>query len=141
MTERVVSFLPADAAAGRSRRRATGTIRSFLIGFVVYHNPKQERAPFGALSNWCQTPNRCQTPERGLRDHADVRRLRALSTFGRLELDLCAFGKALEAFAGDARVMHEQVLCAVLRGDEAVPLLVAEPLDGSGCHIELTSLL
>src|SRR5438270_3544676 len=31
--------------------------------------------------------------------------------------------------------MDEEVLALVVRGDESEPLVVAEPLDGSGCHV------
>src|SRR3954468_9553095 len=31
--------------------------------------------------------------------------------------------------------MHEEILAAVLGGDEAVSLCIVEPLDGSGCHL------
>src|SRR6059058_3125118 len=64
-----------------------------------------------------------------------VRRLGALLPLGRLELDLCTFGEALEALAADAGVVDEQILRSVIGGDEAVPLLVAEPLHGSGCQL------
>jgi hypothetical protein len=38
------------------------------------------------------------------------------------------------AVAGDARVMDEQVLAGLVARDEAEPLVVAEPLHGSGWH-------
>jgi hypothetical protein len=50
------------------------------------------------------------------------------------ELDAGALGEALEALTGDVAVVHEKILRALFRGDEAVPLAVVEPLDGSGCH-------
>jgi hypothetical protein len=31
--------------------------------------------------------------------------------------------------------MNEDVLAALIRGDEAIPLRIVEPLNGSGCHI------
>src|SRR5256885_16346304 len=72
---------------------------------------------------------------RGLRGRTHVRRLGALLPLGRLELDLRTFGQGLEALAGDAAVVDEQILRSVIGGDEAVPLLVAEPLHGSGCQL------
>src|SRR5256885_10137290 len=72
---------------------------------------------------------------RGLRGRTHVRRLGALLPLGRLEVDLCTFGQGLEALAGDAAVVDEQILRSVIGGDEAVPLLVAEPLHGSGCQL------
>src|SRR3954447_4163759 len=73
-----------------------------------------------------------------LRDCANVGRLGALLTLSCVELHLGALSEALEALAGDAGVVDEQVLRAVLRRDEPEALVVAEPLDGSGCHV-LTS--
>src|SRR5207342_2738893 len=65
----------------------------------------------------------------------DVRRLRALLALLRHELDLRTLGKGLEALALDAAEVNEEVLAAVVRGDEAIPLGVVEPLHGSGCHL------
>jgi hypothetical protein len=36
--------------------------------------------------------------------------------------------------------VNEDVLAALIRGDEAVPLRVVEPLHGSCCHMQNTSL-
>src|SRR3954470_24867114 len=36
--------------------------------------------------------------------------------------------------------MHEEILAAVLGGDEAVSLCIVEPLDGSGCHFASSCL-
>src|SRR5205814_2039783 len=57
----------------------------------------------------------------------------------RLELDLRALGERLEAATEDLRMVDEEILPAFVGRDEAVPLRVVEPLDGSGCH-ENTSL-
>jgi hypothetical protein len=65
----------------------------------------------------------------------DVDRLGALLTLARLVLDLGTLGQGLEAVAGDVRVMDEEILAAVLGGDEAVSLGIVEPLDGTGCHV------
>src|ERR671932_135473 len=48
--------------------------------------------------------------------------------------DLGALGERPEAAAVDAAVMDEEILPGVVGGDEAVALVVAEPLDGSCCH-------
>lgn len=86
------------------------------------------------------TPPRVRRPElqplhalsvAALGDRADVRRLRALLPIARLELDFRALSEALEALAGDAAVVDEEVFPAVIGRDEAVPLVVVEPLDGS----------
>src|SRR4051812_22923658 len=69
-----------------------------------------------------------------LRDLRHVRRLGALCTLARLVLDLHAFGERLEAAACDLRMVDEEILATIFRGDEAIPLRVAEPLNGSCCH-------
>src|SRR4029079_16926099 len=74
---------------------------------------------------------RGRAAEEELRDRANVGRLRALLPLGCLVLDACALGERLEAVAGDGAEVHEQVLRPVLRRDEAVALLVAEPLHGA----------
>jgi hypothetical protein len=68
-----------------------------------------------------------------IEDH-HVRGLGALLPLPRLVLDARALGERLEALTGDAAVVHEDILRALLRGDEAVPLAVVEPLHGSDCH-------
>src|ERR1051326_7707813 len=75
-----------------------------------------------------------------LRDRGHVRRFGALRALAGLELDLRAFGESLEAVARDLRMVDEQILAAVLRCDEPVPLRVTEPFHGSGCHRKNTSL-
>src|SRR2546423_1926376 len=72
---------------------------------------------------------------RALCERAHVRRLRALLPLRRLELHLRSLRQALEALAGDAAVMDEEVLAAIVGRDEAIALLVVEPLDGSCCHL------
>src|SRR5262245_22683297 len=67
-------------------------------------------------------------------DDGDVLPLRALGAPLGLELDLRALGERLEAVAADRRVVDEDVLAAVARGDEAVALRVVEPLHSSCCH-------
>src|SRR5436190_23145851 len=68
-------------------------------------------------------------------ERLDVRRLGTLGPGLGLVADLRALGERLEAVAGDATVMHEQVLALIVRCDEPEALLVAEPLHGSGCHL------
>src|SRR5262249_33805098 len=60
--------------------------------------------------------------------------LRALRSFALLERHPRALDERLVAVAGDVRVMHEQVLRALIRGDEPIPLRIVEPLHGSGSH-------
>src|ERR671919_2442924 len=68
-------------------------------------------------------------------DEADVHRLRSLVARLLLVLDLGVLGERLEALTVDAGVVHEQVAVAIIGSDEAVTLLVVEPLDGSGRHV------
>src|SRR4051812_26748139 len=64
----------------------------------------------------------------------DVGRLGALLPLAGLVLDLGVLSQGLESLASDVAVMDEQILPAILRRDEPVPLCIVEPLDGSGCH-------
>src|SRR4029453_14888300 len=64
-----------------------------------------------------------------LRKRPHVRGLGALGAVGDLELDGLALVECLVAVALDGREVDEDVVAAVA-GDEAVALLVAEPLDG-----------
>src|SRR5215207_10866979 len=68
-------------------------------------------------------------------DGGDVIRLHALLALGSLVGDLGTLLKALEAVTRYARVVHEEVLATLIRGDEAVALLVTEPLYRSLGHI------
>src|SRR5436189_4887568 len=68
-------------------------------------------------------------------ERLDVRRLGALGPGLGVVADLRALGERPEAVAGDAAVVHEQVLALVIGRDEAKALVVAEPLHGSGCHM------
>jgi hypothetical protein len=47
---------------------------------------------------------------------------------GSLVRDLGALIEALKAVAGYTRVVHEEIITALVGGDEAVALLVVEPL-------------
>src|SRR5438067_8415815 len=70
-----------------------------------------------------------------LADEHDALRLGAFRALRGLELHLRVLGERLVALADDRAVMDEQILAALIGDDEAVPLLVVEPLHGSGCHI------
>src|SRR5690606_27557470 len=61
-----------------------------------------------------------------------VLRGRALGALDHVELHASALGERLEAAALDRRMMDEQILAAVLGGDEAEALLIVEPLHGAG---------
>src|SRR4029453_7980453 len=60
--------------------------------------------------------------------------LRSLLPLRHLEPDLRPLVQRLEPAASDGRGVHEQIFAALIGRDEAVALVVAEPLDGSGCH-------
>src|SRR5262249_52846818 len=63
----------------------------------------------------------------------DVDGLGALRALLGVERNLCAIGERLGAI-GDPRLMDEQVLAALVGGDEAESLLLVEPLHGAGRH-------
>src|SRR5262249_4394214 len=66
---------------------------------------------------------------------ADLLHVLGGRTFGALhdvELNTLAFGQRLEPLSFDRRVMNEAVLLPIIARDEAKPLAVVEPLDGSG---------
>src|SRR5215210_2542268 len=67
-------------------------------------------------------------------DRGDVSRLGAFLALSLFELDARTLGQGLEALTGDVAVMDEEILGALVRGDEAIPLAVVEPLDGSASH-------
>src|SRR6185312_8270920 len=73
-------------------------------------------------------------PCRSRSDGRDVYGLRALVALLRVVGDLGALLQRAVPLAVDPRVMDEEVLVAVVRGDEAKPLVVAEPLNGAGRH-------
>src|SRR6266545_239972 len=50
-------------------------------------------------------------------------------------LDLRALREALVPLALDCAVVDEHILAPVVRRDEAIALVVAEPLDRPGCHL------
>src|SRR5918995_461351 len=68
-------------------------------------------------------------------DGGDVVRLHTLLALGSLIRDLGTLIEALEAVTRYARVVHEEILTTLVGGDEAVALLVAEPLYRSLGHI------
>src|ERR687893_789295 len=67
-------------------------------------------------------------------ERTDVLRLRALGALGDVELDLLVLVEGLVALRLDGRVVHEDVVAAVLLRDEAETLLGVEPLDGALSH-------
>src|SRR5437899_2318591 len=81
----------------------------------------------GMSSPWSSKRPRAEA----LDDRGDLDRLRALRALALLELHAHTLGERLIAVAGDAAVVNEEILRPVLRGDEAIPLHVVEPLDRS----------
>src|SRR3954453_3198079 len=67
-------------------------------------------------------------------DGTNVLRLGALGTLGDVELDLLVLVQRLVAVGLDRRVVHEDVVAAVLLRDEAETLLGVEPLDSALSH-------
>src|SRR3989338_6114882 len=63
----------------------------------------------------------------------------SLGAGGDVELHRFTFAEGLETLAQDRREMDEHVL-PVLRGHEAIALLVAEPLDCTFSHAKLDNL-
>src|SRR5215216_4566762 len=66
---------------------------------------------------------------------SDVLCLHPLPALGRLVGHLGALFERLEPFARYACVVNEEILAPIIRGDKAVALLVAEPLNRSLGHI------
>jgi len=64
----------------------------------------------------------------------DVRSLLALGTSGDVKRYALTFLERLEATGVDCRVMREEILSTVFRGDEAKTFCVVEPLNCSVCH-------
>src|SRR5215211_1115618 len=67
-------------------------------------------------------------------DGGDVIRLHALLALSSLVGDLGTLVEALVAVAGYTRMVHEEILATLVRSDEAVALLVIEPLYRSLGH-------
>lgn len=55
----------------------------------------------------------------------------ALRPCADVERNLLTLGEGFEAFSLDIGVMDKEIFAAALRGDEAEPLAVIEPFDGS----------
>src|SRR5829696_2796701 len=61
--------------------------------------------------------------------------LHAPSALHRLVSHLLAFFEGLEATAGYARVVHEEVFASIIRRNKAIAFLAVEPLDRSLGHV------
>src|SRR5215204_3513588 len=71
----------------------------------------------------------------GWLDPRDVIRLHALLTLGRLVGDLGTLVEGLVAITRYTAVVHEEILATLVGGDEAVALIIVEPLYRSLGHI------
>src|SRR6185295_8395142 len=78
-------------------------------------------------------------PGRRLARYLHVDSSRALIAGLCLIGDLGTFLKRAEAVAGDRALMDKEVFRAIIRGDEAETLFVAEPLHGSTGHMHYSS--
>ena len=84
----------------------------------------RRRVPWPAIPRGTEVPRASRSAD--LRHVLGGRALRALDDF---ELNPLALGERLEALALDGRMMHEAILLAVLRGDEAETLGVVAQVD------------
>src|SRR5204863_2948181 len=112
-----------STSSSRSSRRARcATCRSCSRSIAISFDPPKKKGPLaGALSTLVR---------RGSLDRYDVGRLRALVALNDFELHPLAFGQRLVAVPCDRREVDEDVVAA-LALDEAVALLVREPLYGA----------
>src|ERR671923_1246040 len=107
----------------------------FIEAFLSLGCPSPSRFRSSSLRSIEVAPRRkAATPTNELRDRSHVGRLGTLRAFALLERDARALDEGLKTVACDIAVVHEQVLRTFIRTDEAVPLAVVEPLDGSVCH-------
>src|SRR3954470_23672687 len=100
------------------------------------HDPNGEEAP----PSWARPPRRRfgQVPGSAFvreSDGANVLRLRALGALRDVELDLLVLVQGLVALGLDRRVVHEDVVAAVLLRNEAEALLRVEPLNSALSHV------
>src|SRR6202008_477487 len=84
-------------------------------------------------SKWRRSRPRRRNARASARDD-DVRRLRTLVTLLRLVLHLRTPRQRLVPVTLDRGEMNEQILPAISRSDESVPLIAVDPLHSSGCH-------
>src|SRR5688572_8439566 len=68
-------------------------------------------------------------------ERLDVRSRRTLLALRHVEGDLLALLQRFVATALDRAVMREQILAAIVRGDESEALRIVEPLHGASCHV------
>src|SRR5580704_443130 len=135
------SVIVASAAAGTSPQSATAPTVAIRERFMFRFNTTPRRqlrrnrtaiailAPAGRV-RYCKAASPAASLELG-----DVDRLRPLRTGLLLIRNLDSLGQRAIAVPHDASEMNEQVAPAVIGRDEAEALVVAEPLDGTRCHV------
>jgi ABC-type cobalamin/Fe3+-siderophores transport system ATPase subunit len=69
-------------------------------------------------------------------DGRDIGRFGTFLALTRLIVHGRSLGEGLVPLGLDVGEVHEEILRAVLRGDEAVTLGFVEPLDATGCHVK-----
>src|SRR5437764_9554365 len=119
----------AAAAAGATaatRRAAVTSSERFIGPLNTKHRPQLR------LGRLASNGSRLDGPCLQL---ADVYRLRAFRAGLFLVRHLRALRQGAIALTGDAREMDEQITPSIVRRDEAEALVVAEPLDGTRCHL------
>src|ERR1700710_1640052 len=107
---------------------STSPSTSIFSSFSAIHSPLPCKKWTGAQS----APVTFRKPL--LRSERDVLGLRAFCALSLFELDLRTLCEGLVAIAADGAEMDEHVLATGVGGNEAVPLCIVEPLNGSGCH-------
>src|SRR6476661_8631938 len=119
-----------DAAANSAHPQRSAIpvgIRWFIEKILYVEGRKRKDHPSGVVLQIIPYLERLAA--RRLRsDLADVLSRRALLALHDVELDTVALGEALESGSLNRRVVHEEVLAAILRRDEAEALGVIEPL-------------
>src|SRR5262245_35546232 len=127
-----------EAGQGSAIRSATRSLRAHATGPCSRQVVTRIRAGIGpatllpdtgAVWAFTSTERRSLLPA-----ELNVCCLRPLLPLRHLERNFRALIQRLEAAASDGREVDEQIVAAFIGGNEAVSLLGAEPLDGSGCH-------
>src|SRR4051812_44080431 len=118
---------------GLTAYRLALTIVECQLVFSTHPCRVQERHPLTAAAP-DRGPGPLWKPRGSGRDDGDAVGLRPLGALDDLELDLLVLVQGLVALRLDRRVVDEDVFAAV-HGDEAVALLVVEPLHDTACHV------
>ncbi len=123
----------------QAKANLAGVCRAVPRPSGLSHFPPKSQTALDADTSQSRLGCRAELrPVDGHRDQVlqlrDVRSLRTFGALGDFEFNLLAFPEGLKPLTFDSRVMDKHILRAILRGDKTIPLLVAEPLDGSFRH-------